>query len=511
MAQVEQLSSLTFDQVVEVARRAFAEDQLELVHTVCLLGLTRFPDAAPLLTVLGWVYARRADLANAETTFRQALCHDGGSVDAHSGLAAVLAAKGNPAEAELHYQRALGRNPRDQRTLFNYGCTLMSLGRYGAAMGILEQAVAIDPSQVDALHNLAIAAAQLGQWETAVETCERALALESGAWQVRMLRGMSRIALGSLAEGWDDYEARVQSQEYYTRRLGLPSWGGLADRKQSIAIIPEQGIGTQILFASCLADLAGHVSNCTLGCEPRLLRLFRRSFPSVHVVAGGVLPVLAKCGLFDCYVMAGSLPRVFRRTQQDFSGASYLAAGSNARERWRQRLDALGPGAKVGVSWGGGGHQADTGHRRTEAGDWLPLLSLPEIEWVNLQYDASPGELDAWRQAAGGRFHDWHDFDKKHDLENLAGLVSQLDLVITAVNSNVHLAGALGVPTWTLVPVGGEWRWQARGENCLWHRSVRLFRQDRPDDWHSVFARLHGELAAHFAHRDDQSRHGAAA
>jgi len=269
-------------------------------------------------------------------------------------------------------------------------------------------------------------------------------------------------------------------------------------------VIPEQGIGTQVLFASCLPDLVKHVPNVTIGCEPRLVGVLRRSLPSVHVVVGGLLPVVAKSGLFDCHIMAGSLPRIFRRSAEAFSGAPYLSAEPLAQARWRQRLDALGPGLKVGVSWGGGGRKSDASHRRTNPNDWRPLAAIPNVHWVNLQYDTQPHERQAWQRAAGERFHDWDDFDKKFDLENLLGLMSQLDLVITVVNSNVHFAGGLGTPTWTLVPLGGEWRWQTSGEKCLWHDSVRLFRQQRLDDWSEVFAQLHVELSAWA----DAAKHG---
>lgn len=493
-ALIDRWSQIGFHELLDEARTEFARGRLEQVHTICLLGLSRFPDSAPLLSVLGWVYARRSDVVNAEATFRHALCHDAHSVDSHAGLAAVLAAAGDFAAAVPQYQRAIELNDRDPHTLFNFGCTLLSLRRIDEAIEVLERSVQLDPTRADALHNLAIAHAQQGRWETAGALCERALALDNTAWQPRLTRATSRLALGSFADGWDDYDARCQSQEYYIGRLGLPRWEGPADQKLSIAVIPEQGVGTQILFASCLADLVAHVPHVTVGCEPRLVGLLRRSFGTINVVAGGLLPVLAKSGLFDCYAMAGSLPRFFRRSAQAFSGASYLTADPLKKLHWQQRLDAIGPGTKIGVLWGGGGQKSDASHRRTEPDNWRPVAAMPNIHWINLQYDASPKELDTWRESAGARFHDWRDVDRKHDLENLAGLVSQLDLVVTVVNSMVHLAGSLGTPTWTLVPRGGEWRWQTAGEHCLWHQSVRLFRQQRLGDWTGAFARLGDEL-----------------
>ncbi len=68
--------------------------------------------------------------------------------------------------------------------------------------------------------------------------------------------------------------------------------------------------------------------------------------------------------------------------------------------------------------------------------------------------------------------------------------------LISVVNSTVHLAGGLDVPTWTLVPRGGEWRLQERGETCVWHRSVRLIRQQRAGDWSEAFAWIGRRLGA---------------
>jgi hypothetical protein len=508
-APIDRWSQLDFPALVAEARSMFAAGRLDEVHDLCLVGITQFPNAAPLLAILGWVYAQRADYSQAELTFRHALCHDAASVDSHAGLAAVLASVGKFSAAVTHYERALELNANDARTLFNFGCALLSLRRFDQAIEMLQRSVRLDPTLAEALHNLAIAHAQLGRWELAGDFCDRALALDGKSWQARLLRAMSRIALGSFADGWDDYEARSHLQGEDVRRFGLPRWEGPGDLKQSIAVVPEQGIGTQVLFASCFADLAKHVPHVTVGCEPRLVGPMRRSFPGVHVVVGNLLPVVAKSGLVDCQIMAGSLPQLFSRTAEAFPGSAYLKAEPLAAARWRQRLDALGPGLKVGVSWGGGGRKSDASHRRTNPNDWRPLAVLPEVEWINLQYDAHPHERQAWQRVAGTRFHDWNDFDKKFDVENLLALLSQLDLVITVVNSTIHFAGGLGTPTWTLVPVGGEWRWQTSGEKCLWHDSVRLFRQRQLDDWSDVFTQLQAELAALIATNRERSNSAA--
>jgi ADP-heptose:LPS heptosyltransferase len=70
-----------------------------------------------------------------------------------------------------------------------------------------------------------------------------------------------------------------------------------------------------------------------------------------------------------------------------------------------------------------------------------------------------------------------------------------LDLVISVDSMPAHLAGALGVPVWTLLHHEPDWRWMARGERTAWYPTMRLFRQPRPGDWEPVLARVAGELA----------------
>lgn len=482
------------EQLIDEARREFAAENLDEARLLCLAGLSEFPDTPQLLTVLGWIYAQRGDRRSAETTFRHALCHERRSFDAHSGLASVLAADGQHAEAEPHFAAALDIYANDGDTLFGYGCSLIAMRQFEHAIEILERALRLEPNRVGAIHNLAVAHAQLGHWHEVVEHASRAVLVDPYAESSLLLRGMARVALGEFAAGWDDYEARCRLKDDYSRQLGLPAWNGKS-RIESIVVVPEQGIGTQLMLASCLRDLVARVPRVTIGCDPRLIGLLQRSFPAVTIVADGLLPALVKAGSYDAHLMAGSLPRVFRRAAAAFAGSAYLRSDATRTDAWRERLGEFGPGLKVGVSWGGGAGKADTAHRRTKPQDWWPLATVPNIHWINLQFDVPPAETDEWRQLAGDRFHDGSDFDRKHDLENFAALVSELDLVISVVNSTVHFAGALGTPTWTLVPAGGEWRWLASGETCVWHESVRLFRQQQLDDWRGVFQSLRSELA----------------
>ena len=375
MATIRNLLNLNLAELLALVDEEQSAERFEPARMLCLVGLTHFPHSADLLTRLGWNQTLSGDLFDAEASFRHSLCYDEANAGTHAGLAAALALSGNCQEAVSHYQRAVERDPGDAQTIFNFGCSQMSLRQMDDAIRLFEQAIHIDPDLTDAHHNLGVALNKVGRWKEAIESCELGLARRPDSWPIRLVRAAARLALGSFAAGWADYEARIESPDYCTRLLGLPAWGGLGDRRKSIAIVPEQGVGTMIMFASCLEDLAADIPRCTLGCEPRLISLFRRSFPSLEIVADGLLPLLARNGEFDCYAMIGSLPGVYRTTRESFRGSQYLTADPFTSARWAKRLAKLGRGPKIGVSWRGGSFRADSLHRCTELADLVAPLA----------------------------------------------------------------------------------------------------------------------------------------
>jgi hypothetical protein len=72
------------------------------------------------------------------------------------------------------------------------------------------------------------------------------------------------------------------------------------------------------------------------------------------------------------------------------------------------------------------------------------------------------------------------------DVADTAGILSELDLLVTVDTAPAHLAGGLGRPVWTLLTWLPDWRWGLGGETTPWYPSMRLFRQKRRGEWRSV-------------------------
>ena len=98
--------------------------------------------------------------------------------------------------------------------------------------------------------------------------------------------------------------------------------------------------------------------------------------------------------------------------------------------------------------------------------------------------------------AAGATILIDRDVDQLSDMDLFAAQVAAMDLVITIDNSTAHLAGALGVPVWVLLPFAPDWRWMLDREDSPWYPTMRLFRQPRPSDWRSVVEKVSSGLAS---------------
>jgi tetratricopeptide (TPR) repeat protein len=351
---------------------------------------------------------------------------------------------------------------------------------------------------------------ELGRLPQAIAAYERALALRPGHAPAAFHLAMARLLAGDYARGWDGYELRLQAAAPATGvAAALPRWDGAPLAGRRLFVSREQGLGDEIMFGSILPQLARDAARdggrCVVECDPRLQPLLARSIPEVAFVGslpGGGVPAQALPAPVDCAIEAGSLPRHYRRARDDFPRhEGYLRADPRSVAAWRERLAALGPGLKLGLAWTGGVRKTRRALRSLPLEALLPLLRVPGVRFVSLQYTAdAPGEVEALRARHGVAVEHWP--EAIDDVEQTAALVCALDLVVSVCTTLVHLAGALGRPAWVMVPLGPEWRYGAAGATMPWYPSVRLFRQLGYKDWAPVVDAVRAELAARAAGDD---------
>ena len=202
----------------------------------------------------------------------------------------------------------------------------------------------------------AVALRDLARFDESIDACDRALALDESNPMALFHRAISRLYTRDFQRAWRDYEARLKTGEEPTRVFPYARWNGedLSDR--TILVHSEQGIGDEIMFASCIPDVAARAGTVTLECSAKLVTLFARSFSGVIVRSAGCHDSTASGKASPHYVTPiGSLPLHFRRDVQAFGvGKAYLRADPRLIDEYRQRLAALGLEAAIGISWRGG-------------------------------------------------------------------------------------------------------------------------------------------------------------
>ncbi len=403
-----------------------------------------------------------------------------------STLGLAEANSGDFAAAEASYARALHSDPSCVEGLHNLALLRREQGALDAARELFERALALRPESLETESALANALRDLGRFEEALARYRSVLARRPQAVDALLNVSYALLMSGRLAEGWDAYERRLTFPEPPVEVPPRAQWWS-GEAGVAVHVAGEQGLGDQIMFATCLPDLSRRASRVSLACAPKLERLFARSFRDIEVRrAEAGMPRGAR------WVAMGSLPRFFRRHAGDFPPAGRtLQADPGKVARWRERLAALGPGARVGLSWHGGTLRTRGHLRSIPVMALAPLAKAAPAEWISLQYGHVEEDVAQLAGLLGLR----HWPEAGNDLDECAALIEALDLVVTIDTTVAHLGGALGKRTCILLSQAPEWRFGLAGATMPWYPSAQLFRQAAPGDWAGVVQSV-GELLA---------------
>jgi tetratricopeptide (TPR) repeat protein len=411
-------------------------------------------------------------------------------------LSVIERKRKRPEVAVAIARRALSSNTKFQPAFLALGAALSDFDRHDEAAEEYEKALAIEPRHEVALVNLSALRLRQGRSIEAEELGRRAVEVAPQRAHSHWHLALALLTNGKYREGWSEFEWRWATGllDAEKRDWPWPAWQGEA-LDGRLLVWTEQGIGDELMFASLLPELAGKMK-IAVECEPRLVPLMARSLPGVKVLARRQGPVIASEWPSDIGAQssAGDLMRYLRPDPASFAGRGgpYLQVDPKRRDAARRRYgsDRL----RVGIAWYTASHNAGTS-RAVPLPLLEPLLRTPGMRFVNLQYGDHKAEVAALAAQGIELFQD-PTFDQMTDLEGFAAQVAALDLVITIDNSTAHMAGALGVPCWVLLPKPAEWRWLLDRSDCLWWPSLQLFRQTRSGDWSVPLSRLQEAFAA---------------
>lgn len=398
-------------------------------------------------------------------------------------------------------RRAVSLAPSDPRALATAGNAAKQRGDDASAARAYAMALVFEPLDWRLMSNLGVVLGWTGALDEGRRWLTRSLALRPGSAEVCCNLSTVDLFRGALVDGWRLNEWRWARAGFPSRRPAIRArrWDGPGDGARRVTVWAEQGLGDEIFFAGLFPEAMDCIPEPTVVCDPRLIPLFRRAWPGARYVARadgqgrsgrpGTLPPS------DAQIAAGSLPLFFRRGRDSFpSSGGYLGADASAVARWRRRLSAIGPGPAVGIAWRGGRVGGGRDMLYTKLEDWVPVLKVPGIVFVNLQYGETDAEIADVARRHGVAPVTFPELDRKDDQDELAALMTALDLVATVGTAVADLAGALGRPTRLLY--GPPHYYQFLGTDRIpFYPTVRpLLRRGLDAPWSDVIDRLAAEM-----------------
>lgn len=413
---------------------------------------------------------------------------------------------GDNTSAADYLQRLVALDPSDAAACNNLGITLERLDHPDAAEAAYRQSIAHQPEAAGTHSNLGVLLTDLHRAAEAEACFRRALALQPDFARAQMNLGQLLLAQGRFAEGWPLHEGRLTEHAATASgpdpvaAAGLRHWQGESLLGKSIVVLPEQGLGDEIQFCRYLPWLkAKGATHVTLVCRPSQTALMQTlAGPDLVISQADALPCLAG---HDYWTVLLSLPLYAGTTLDTIPADVPYLHPDPARLTHLTPLQA-GDGLKVGLVWRGNPLHSNDAERSLPGLKILaPLWATPGVRFFSLQKDAGPAPPDLPLIDLAPAIDDFADS---------AALLSQLDLLISIDSAPAHLAGALGVPCWLLLPARkADWRWLHGRDDSPWYPGMRLFRQTLRGDWGEPLGRLADALMtlkpARFA-ADDQKR-----
>jgi tetratricopeptide (TPR) repeat protein len=397
-------------------------------------------------------------------------------------------------EALANCTRALDLAPGHPDIANNVGLVLQRLARNAEALGYFDRAIALNPKFALAFNHRGTSLSELRRFDEALASFASAIAIDPDYSDAHWNRSLLQLLLGDFAAGWAarEWGRKSHAVGFVDRQFSKPLWlGGEPVAGKTMLLHSDEGLGDTIQFSRYATMVAQQGARVILEVQD----LVHPLLSAIEGIALCLPKTATELPDFDLHCPLSSLPLAFgTRPETIPSAVSYLPAPPQARmQAWQARLgthDKL----RVGLVWSGNPAHGNDRNRSMTLRALSPILDL-DARFVSLQKDARSDD----RAALLERSEIADLTEHLADFSDTAALMSCLDLVITVDTSVAHLSGALGRPTWILLPYTPDYRWLLDRDDSPWYPTARLFRQSENRDYAPVVARVRAELQREIA------------
>jgi tetratricopeptide (TPR) repeat protein len=473
------------------------------------------PDDPELLINLGLTAWNLKLIEGAARMFQLyiAACPD--SPLGYNNLGSVQCDLGMPEVGIETVRAAIYRMPEESILWNSFATILAEQGRADESIVFYQEAIRLEPSFARAYHNLGYAFQHLGDLQAALDGYDDALLRVTDVSERRETehsRSICLIGMGRLEEGFREYEIRNHERfrSYLHHLIKAPQWKGEDIKGKKVLLVGEQGLGDEFMFANILPDVqraVGPEGKLQIAVDPRLVGLFQRSYPEAEVgtyddrtlldndgnKALRLIPFAAGGNEPDFWAPMGSALQYYRKTVEDFPHEAFLVPDAKRVETFRAALENLGPGKKVGICWRSMMLGAKRAKYYSAIDAWAPLLKMPGVQFVSLQYGDSAADIARMKEMFGIDIHVMEGLDLRDDIDGAAALSRALDLVISAPTAAAATAASVGAKVWFLT-AGRTWP-QLGTDEYPWYSDTKVHSPEKFGDWQTLMPQVADKLA----------------
>lgn len=434
---------------------------------------------------LGVVLEKAKLLSQASELFAWAVKLDPRYTEAVNNFGTVLMDTGQIDEAEVYFRRALELNPHFAKTYNNLGMVLENKNCRGEALRCFQRATELEPDNAIFYKNLGKMLRDSHHLDEAEVCFKHALQLQPDFADADLALAILYLLQAQYDKGWEKYDD-LRLVKTRSKKLPIPRWRGEPLTNRRILLYADQGFGDTIHFvryAQMVSELAGETH---LLVQKPLRRLLECSLTTCQICDSGSI----MANEYDFASPLLSLPHIFHTSQDTIPRKiPYLQPPHTDVDNWRRKLKGSDKDKKyqIGIVWAGNSAHSNDRNRSIPFDVFSRLFDIAgaaEVNWVSLQVGKRAEDVIRIPDQVVNLAADLVDFAAT------AGVIANLDMVITVDSAVAHLAGAMGQKAWLLLPFNPDWRWQLDREDSPWYPTLRLFRQREMDTWPEVLGRV---------------------
>ena len=498
----------------------------------CYKLLKKNEDNFDAIHLLALIKYKQEKTSESISLFKKALLLDPKSTQVHFNLAKAFREKKEYEKAIYHYKIVCEKSAENLQAWKELGISFSRGGYYEQAIKVFKKVIFLEEKNPDLLCELGLAQTLLGKLEDAKLTLEKSLkinATHSPSWinlavvnehmgktnvalsiyekilsynktehNVSLRQALALLSLCNFDQGWKKYKVRYLWPQTKTlhKKIDIPFWNG-ESIPGKLLVWTEQGLGDEIIFGTIINDLIKDFKDVKIACSERMQPIFKKAFPKNQVIPREINGIASK-HLRDINYQASltEVASIYRPNIESFkSDGIYLKSNEKKTEELKAKYRKGRKIPLIGISWRSSNTLAQN-QKSMPLINWENIINLSSAEFISLQYGNTDAEKKYFYEKTGIELISDSEIIPEKNFQGFINQVHAMDLVISVSNTTVHVAGALGVPTWAIIAkgTGRPWYWFNEHEECLWYKSVKIYNQRNSGDWTEPRLRIEQDL-----------------